>query len=518
MPQLTYPHTRPQVTQQSRHLKSWTILGVVLIGLVAVLAILFAINWPFTKSGIIRGLERSSSMQVEIRSFRSTYFPPGCTAEDVVFRRAGARDPKPLALIHRLRIQTSYSGLLSSPKHIQMIVASGVQINLPSEGAAIKPQRESKGDSLVIEEFRAQNTVLELAGHNRTAKPLSFLIRDAIFRKVATGRTIPFSLSLHVPLPPGEVQANGSIGPWRDDNGTVRTTPVSGSCTFQHANLGVFKSLTGELSARVNFTGNLQKIEVNGNTNSPDFEVKESGHRFPLATAFAGSVDLVAGNVLLPKLSAKLGATSLIANAKIAGKPKTVELNVSEGRGKLQDLILLFSDAPRSPMTGPILFHTKVVLPPEHRPFKERVRLSGAFAVDPAQFTSNDTRAHVDQLSQRARGDKDKDPDDAEDVPSMLKGNVILENGIATFQQISLSVPGAVANMHGKYSLLSKRVDLHGNMRMEATVSQASKGAKSFFLKILDPFFKKKHAGADIPVALTGTYGDTHFSAGLKSK
>ena len=518
MPQLTYPPSRPQVTQQSRRLKLWTILGVVLIGLLAVLAILFAINWPFTKSGIIRRLERSSSMQVEIRSFHSTYFPPGCVAEDVVFRRSGERDPRPLMVVHQLRIQTSYAGLISSPKHIQRIAASGVQIHLPSEGAAIKSQGQSNGDSLVIEEFRAQDTVLELAGNSRTAKPLSFLIREAIFRKLATSRTIPFTLSLHLPLPPAEVQANGWIGPWRDDNGTVRTTPVSGSCTLQHANLGVFKSLAGELSARVDFSGNLQKIEVNGNTRTPDFEVKESGHQFPLTTQFAGLVDLVTGDVLLPKLAARIGDTSLIADAKIAGKPKTVELNVSEGRGRLQDLVLLFSDAPRSPMTGPILFHTKVLLPPEHRPFKERVRLSGAFDVDPARFTSYDTRSHVDQLSQRARGEKDKDPDDAEDVPSTLKGNVILKNGIATFRQISLSVPGAVANMHGKYSLLSKRVDLHGKMRMEATVSQATKGAKSFFLKILDPFFKRKDAGADIPVALTGRYGDTHFSAGLKGK
>jgi hypothetical protein len=53
-------------------------------------------------------------------------------------------------------------------------------------------------------------------------------------------------------------------------------------------------------------------------------------------------------------------------------------------------------------------------------------------------------------------------------------------------------------------------------MRMKATVSQATKGVKSFFLKILDPFYKKKGVGADVPISLTGRYGHTHFSAGLK--
>jgi hypothetical protein len=53
---------------------------------------------------------------------------------------------------------------------------------------------------------------------------------------------------------------------------------------------------------------------------------------------------------------------------------------------------------------------------------------------------------------------------------------------------------------------------------MLATVSEATKGAKSIFLKILDPFYKKKEkgAGAEVPIKMTGTYGHTHFSVGLK--
>ncbi|HEU5412128.1 MAG TPA: hypothetical protein VFW31_00160, partial [Candidatus Angelobacter sp.] len=81
---------------------------------------------------------------------------------------------------------------------------------------------------------------------------------------------------------------------------------------------------------------------------------------------------------------------------------------------------------------------------------------------------------------------------------------------------VSFFVPGASAMMHGTYNLMNKRVDFQGKMRMEATVSKATTGAKSFFLKLLDPFFKKKNAGAEVPVSMQGTYGHTHFSAGLK--
>jgi hypothetical protein len=166
------------------------------------------------------------------------------------------------------------------------------------------------------------------------------------------------------------------------------------------------------------------------------------------------------------------------------------------------------------------------VLPPEHRPFKERVHLTGNFSISRARFTSTNTQKDVDQLSERAEGKKDKekdfDQDDDENgferVMTDLKGDVALKDGVATFSSVSFAVPGAEADMKGTYSLLNKRVDLRGKMRMLATVSQASTGAKSIFLKVLDPFYKKKKkgAGAEVPIRMTGTYGHTHFTAGLK--
>lgn len=85
-------------------------------------------------------------------------------------------------------------------------------------------------------------------------------------------------------------------------------------------------------------------------------------------------------------------------------------------------------------------------------------------------------------------------------VVTGLKGDVVLKDGVATFSPVSFGVPGAQADMKGTYSLLNKRVDLRGKMRMLATVSQASTGAKSIFLKVLDPFYKKKKKGAGAEV------------------
>jgi hypothetical protein len=414
--------------------------------------------------------------------------------------------------------------LLSKPGKIKKIIAEGLRVQVPAGGANVHPASDSKGDQVIIEELSAENALLEVAPAVDGHRPLVFQIHQVDFRNIGERNTIPFKVSLRMPLPPGEVESSGWIGPWKDDKGTVRSTALSGTYVLQRADLSVFKVLGGVVYSRGEFSGTLDRLNIAGNTDTPQFEVTASGHRFHLTTQFRGSVNLKTGDVFLPTFHARFGDTNLVAQARVSGSPKTVALDVSQGTGQIQDLILLFSNAPRSPVTGPITFHTRTSLPPEHRPFKERVQLTGTFSSDPVKFTSNNTQKNIDQLSERAEGkkDKEKDYDQQDDVDGFervltkLTGQVRLVNGVATFSQVSFSVPGARGNMRGTYSLLNTRINLHGNMRMLATVSQATTGKKSFFLKVLDPFFKKKHAGAEIPITMTGPYGHTHFSAGLK--
>jgi hypothetical protein len=466
----------------------------------------------------------------------------------------------PMLTIEKLSIQSTYSGLLSRTKRIKEIIAEGARIHLQRGGAGAgeaglnSSPAGAEGEKLVIEELRVENAVLEIvsgdarqttfgaqqrtvsgsaqkAGSDSQQKgasggqgPLTFQIHRAIFRNLSRENTVPFEVSVRTPVPPGEVQVGGWIGPAKGQQGSFRSTPISGFYTLQGADLGVFHSLGGHVSSRGEFSGTLERLNVAGSTESPDFEVTASRHRFHLSTQFRGVLDLKSGDLVLPSLTARFGNTSLGAHARIFGTPKTVELNVVRGKGEIQDLILLFSKAPQAAVTGPVSFQAVAVLPPERRPFKQRVQLTGDFVIDPAHFSSPNTQEHVDQLSERAQGKKDKhkdydSDDDAlgfESVITNLRGRVALKNGVATFSEITFRVPGAEADMNGTYSLVNKKVDLKGKMRMQATVSQATTGAKSLFLKVLDPMFKKKGAGAEVNVAMTGTYGHAHFKAGLK--
>ncbi len=480
---------------------------------------------------MIKRLERASSAQVEMRGFHGTYFPfPGCIAEDVVFREkvpaVGQKQPEPIITIRKLTIESTFSGLLSKPGRIRRIIADGLRIQVPHEGANLHSQASSGSDQTIIEELRADNAVLELATGHAGENKLVFQIHHALFHEIGGRNAVPFQVSLHLPVPPGEVESGGSIGPWKDEKGSVRGTAISGKYVLTRADLGVFKALGGIVSSRGEFSGTLEKLNLAGMTDTPDFEVKESGHQFHLSTQFRGSLDMRNGDLVLPSLEARLGSTNLLAHGSVSGKPKTVTLDVTHGQGEIQDLILLFSDAKTAPVVGPVVFQAHAVLPAEHRPFKERVRLTGNFSIGHARFTSTNTQKDVDQLSERAEGKKDKqkdhDQDDDENgferVLTDLKGDVVMKDGVAKFSPVSFAVPGAEADMKCTYSLLTKRVDMRGKMRMLATVSQASTGAKSIFLKVLDPFYKKKEkgAGAEVPIKMTGTYGHTHFSVGLK--
>jgi AsmA-like C-terminal region len=151
---------------------------------------------------------------------------------------------------------------------------------------------------------------------------------------------------------------------------------------------------------------------------------------------------------------------------------------------------------------------------------------AGDFGIDEGRFTKPKTQRKVNDLSHRARGKKvdekneeKGDADDDDDDPSRaiadLKGHVELRNGMATLMNISFSVPGAIAYMHGTFNLLNESIDFHGVLQTDAALSKVGGGGiKSIFLKPFDAVFEKKPKGAEISVKLTGTY--SHPEPGLE--
>jgi len=73
------------------------------------------------------------------------------------------------------------------------------------------------------------------------------------------------------------------------------------------------------------------------------------------------------------------------------------------------------------------------------------------------------------------------------------------------FSKLTFVVSGAKVLLDGTYNLNTEGLDFRGTLRLQAKLSQTMTGAKSLFLKMLDPLFKGKDAGAVLPIKITGT-------------
>ena len=107
--------------------------------------------------------------------------------------------------------------------------------------------------------------------------------------------------------------------------------------------------------------------------------------------------------------------------------------------------------------------------------------------------------------------------EDPQTVLTDLKGNVTLAGGVANFSDLAFGVPGAFARMQGTYNIVNHRIDLHGQMHVDTKISKTSSGMKSFFLTVMDPFFKKKTRGEIVPVHILGTYEKPLFGLDLNN-
>jgi hypothetical protein len=508
-------------SKQNRKLIVRATLGMAVISLAAI--VVLAWRWPFSREAILKDLQDASFGKVATGTFHGTYFPrPGCVLEHVTFQHNPKAGTPPLITVERLRIEGTFSGLFT--KQVRRIRAEGMRILIPPRGSGEHFQTPERSP-FVIDDLIADGAILEVASREADKQPLRFSFHNFVLSNVGGNGPASFQARLSNPEPPGEITTAGNFGPWSEDD--VGKTAVSGEYFFQQADLGVFRGIAGLLSSSGKFSGVLNRIEVQGLTDTPSFTVTSSSHQVQLRTQFHAVVNGENGDTFLRNVAATFGKTRVWSQGSVAGgtgqpgKTASVELAAKDGR--IQDMLLLFARSDRAPMSGVVSFHARVSIPPGKRPFLEKVELQGDFGIDAGSFTKSDTQEGVNRLSQGALGEEDrpeteKNEDDPETVLSDLKGHVWLRDGTARLSNLSFSIPGALAQMQGTYNLLTEKIDLRGTLRTDSEPSKAARGIKTLMLKVLDPFFKKKHVGYIMPIKITGTYEHPLFGLDLSDR
>ncbi len=471
-------------------------------------------HWPFTQASVTAGLQQKFGTRVEIKSFRSEYFPPMCVAEGVTFRRNTEAGATPIATVTRLTIEGSYPGFFTTPKRISHVTIEGLHVfaSPASEkaGPAAAPTQSSDKTKIEIGDITADNSIVEFSSGEAGAKPTRFDIHKLTINDVSEGQPMAFHAELTNPLPPGEIRAEGEFGPL--DTSKPEEAPASGSYTFEHANLGVFPGIGGTLYSTGKFEGKLNQLEVAGMTDTPDFNVSPNPHTVHLRTQYHAVVNGWNGDVSLKSVKAQLNGSTVLARGEIAGKGgpgKTVSLTGIENDGSITDWLELFAHNHHPKMTGTMKFRTIVYVPPGPQDFIKRVNLRGDFEIGDAKFTKPAVQEKVNNLSRVAQGEKPNDT--PESVFENMRGHVEMDNAIANVSDLYFGFPGALAHMHGTYGIDSGKIDLHGNLRVDQKLSKTQTGVKSVFLKAIEPMMKKKKAGEIVPVKITGTMREPSY-------
>jgi AsmA-like protein len=487
--------------------------------------ILVAFNWPFKKQGIINALQESSAQSVRIDHFYRTYFPPGCVNERITFRHGTSnKGQPPLITIQKLTVQGSYPRILTFQRHLPLVRVEGMRVTIPPKGPdgtsnRVVPVTQTKSKrSMEIGTVIADGTVLDFLPSSAGDQPVHLVLNKLALDGLGKNQPISYRATIFNSTPPGEIQSTGRFGPWNPAN--PRRSAASGSYTFRNANLAFFKAISGTLYSTGKFSGILEHIEVAGVTDTPNFQVSNTSHTRRLNTEFHASVDATDGDTFLENVLGNFDQTTIAATGSITGeKDKVTVVEMFGTDGRIEDLLDLFIQSKRPPMTGNVRFRAHVEVPPGSEPFMKKLKLVGDFGISGGKFLNPRTQKGIGKLSESAQKAKKLDsPEDPATVLSNLKGHVVAQGGIATLSNLSFSVPGAHARMHGTFGLIDHNVDLHGTLITTGKVGETTSGVKAVLVKAVTPLFKKRASAKIVPFKITGKYQHTTVSLDLGSK
>jgi AsmA-like C-terminal region len=461
--------------------------------------------------------------EVELDELR-VHMLPSLRAEGrgLTIRHRGRRDVPPLISIAHFSAESSVTSLLH--RHISRVDIDGLDIEIPPDrnrdalvGGAAAPDagrdRDPVSDparTFVIDRLSSTAARLTIIPKEAGKAPKVWDIHDLRLLSVSTGTAMPFVATLDNAVPPGAITTRGTFGPWASDE--PGRTPLDGVFTFSRADLSVFNGISGLLAAHGQFGGRLDRIDIHGETDTPEFRVS-TGLPVPLHARYHAIVDGTNGNTILDEVDASFLNTSILAKGSVAGEPnqpgRTVSLDVTMSQGRLEDVLRLAVKAPRPPMIGGLRLTTRFVLPPGDDEVVRKLRLDGRFTIAGTRFTDATVQDRINELSHRGSG-KVREAE-VPRVASRFEGSFKLGAGRLEIPNVTFDVPGSLVDLAGTYDLVPETLNFKGTLYMDAKVSDTTTGIKHLLLKLADPFFKRDGGGSAIPIKVTGRRSDPSF-------
>jgi hypothetical protein len=502
-------------------MRRWLMVLAVLLILGLVSLVAFA---PLIKSQIRHRTEAylraRFQSEVQFTNFDVHLFPrPRITIDGLALRLKGRTDVPPLVQIQRASFTASLPDVMRRRYTIESVVLEGLQIHIPPKGSGARPRIQgtdvdlAKKYPILIKEIHADNGLISIMRADPRKPSRDFPIQSLLISNFSFDDPASFHAKLTNPIPRGQIDCQGTFGPWQADE--PRHTPVDAKFTFNNADMGTIKGLQGVLSSTGKFSGPLDFLNVEGSTDIPNFSLNISAHPVALHTEYTAIVDGTNGNVILKPVIVHFLHTTLVVNGEVADmtpeKGRTILLNVVSTAARIEDLLFLTVKYDKPIMKGDAKITAKLDIGEGNRDIMQRMTVEGQFGVADAHFTSPAVQEKIDSFSRRGQGHPEDT--DIENVVSGLAGTFRMAGGSIDFSKLSFKITGADVELSGSYSLNEGQIDFHGKLFLDARLSQTTTGKKSFLLKAVDPFFKGKNGGSEVPIKITGT--KDHPSYGL---
>ena len=491
----------------------WAHIVVVAVGALLAAGVVFiSANWPYRHRKIASMMEDVLASQVTFSGYHRIYFPnPGFVATGITMRRKSAPDLPPLGHIDTLVVEGRWTDLLLMRERVQLVDMTGLHVIVPAIGTQESHREFPPGSA---KDFDGPDTMIErLVIHasrldimRRSSGPLVFPIKQIEIMKLHKGEAMTYAIDMQNAFPRGHILARGSMGPIQGR--TFSATPLSGEFAIAQMNLHDAGEISGSLDARGRFEGTLQAIEADTNAETKNFAVKE-GRPTPLTGSMRCTLSGENADMTIHSIVLKVGESTVEAAGTIKGSPKATNLDIRVDRGRVEDVMRPFIHG-QVPITGRASLQSHAYLGPPGDGFVARLRMNGSFIVPSEMVTNKTFEKDLSDFSRRVKGGDNQNESDAADVVSSLEGPAKIENGVVSTPHLSFKIPGAQATLSGTFRLHNDEAHLTGDLKMEKDLSHAATGFKAFLLKPLAPFFKKKNAGADVPIAVTGTPGSYH--------
>ncbi len=442
--------------------------------------------------------------------------------DDVV--AAGATSP--LISIRSFGFHAGLMGLFVKPMHVDEVHVSGMEIRVPprevrSQGA---PRRDRGGKmKILVDRIVCDDSRLVIENGRPGRAPKEFALRHIAMRDVGPNGPWQYDATVVNAIPKGDIHATGIFWPWVNDR--PGELPLSGRYTFEHADLSPIKGIGGTLSSVGEFRGMLNRIEVDGTAEVPEFSLDTANHPMPLQTSFHAIVDGTTGDTYLQPVRARLSETSFMCSGSVIhqqGVGHVIDLDVSVPNGRLEDFLRLAVKTRPVVMTARLEMKVKLHIRPGKESVTRRLTLAGGLRLWRIHFNNPEVQAKVDMLSLRAQGrpgEAGEVRSGAEDVSSQMSSRFGMNDGRMRFDDLVYTMPGATMQLNGVYTLSGEEFRFEGKVRTEAKLSQmVTSWWKSLLLRPVDPFFHKHGAGAEIPVWVSGTKGSPKFGLDLFRK